>query len=233
MPALSGGAIRERFRAPLQSRLVITPLLDRRSQIQGSSVDLRLGTDFLVSTRSKVAELDPADKKYHQKLKESFVEFQVPVGGAFVLHPRQFMLGSTLEYLRFPPDLMGYVEGRSSWGRLGLIIATATVVSPGFAGVLTFEIANVGEVPVRLRAGARIAQIVIHDVRRTEAEKQSGEGGYVALGSSKFRMPVGPELGRLDLDSDGPLLERYLGRHSGCNAVTSFIQGDSPEAVDR
>ena len=88
-----------------------------------------------------------------------YAEVFVPFGKQFVLHPDQFVLGSTLEYLGLPSDMQGSVEGRSSWGRLGLIIATATGVNPGYRGVVTLELRNIGEVPIQLWPGWGIAQI--------------------------------------------------------------------------
>ncbi|HEX6370890.1 MAG TPA: dCTP deaminase [Longimicrobium sp.] len=217
MGVLSKDQIQERLTAPLAERLVITPLLDRGAQISGASIDLRLGTEFIVLTRNQSPEINPAAEDYEAEVRKMIRRLHVPLGGDFVLHPRQFMLGSTLEYLRFPPNLMGYVEGRSSWGRTGLVIATATVVSPGYAGVLTFEIANVGELPVRLHSGTRIAQIVIHAVEPPSDSANDDhvtEVGprYVTHKEAKFRIPTGPELGRLDTDADWALLERYRTR---------------------
>ena len=204
MGVLSKRQIEERLVAPLAERLVITPLLDREAQLRGASVDLRLGTEFIVLTRNEAPEINPAADDYEAQSRKMVRKLHVPLGGDFVLHPRQFMLGSTLEYLRFPSNLMGYVEGRSSWGRTGLVIATATVVAPGYAGVLTFEIANVGEVPVRLHSGNRIAQIVIHGV-----EKPADDPLYVTKREAQFRIPTGPELGRLHKDPDWALLKAY------------------------
>lgn len=210
MGVLSRKQIEERLVAPLKDRLVISPLLDREVQLRGASVDLRLGTEFIVLTRNEAPELNPASEQYEAQSRKMVRRLHVPLGDDFVLHPRQFMLGSTLEYLRFPSNLMGYVEGRSSWGRTGLVIATATVVTPGYAGVLTFEIANVGEVPVRLHAGNRIAQIVIHGVA-----EGSSDPLYVTEREAQFRIPTGPELGRLDKDADWRLLNAYRDSRTG------------------
>jgi dCTP deaminase len=204
MSALSGEAIRAAMHvSDLDRRLVITPLLEREDQIQDASVDMRLGTEFLVPTRSDVSLLDPHRDEHAAEVAKIFRPFHVALGKTFVLHPKQFVLGCTLEYVRFPSSLMGYLEGRSSWGRHGLQIATATVVSPSFAGVLTFEITNVGEVPMHLRAGTRIAQFVIHTVEganRVSPRKRR----------SQFRIPTGPEIAKFEADPDRRLLQAYL-----------------------
>jgi dCTP deaminase len=90
----------------------------------------------------------------------------VPFGRDFVLHPRSFVLGTTLEWIRLPRNISGFVVGRSSWGRRGLIIATATGVHPGFTGCLTLEISNVGEIAIAVKPGLAICQLFLHDVTR-------------------------------------------------------------------
>ena len=88
----------------------------------------------------------------------------VRFGDKFVLHPHSFVLGITMEWIRLPKDKAGYVTSRSSWGRRGLIIATATGVHPGFSGCLTLELANAGKIPIALYPGMAICQFFIHSV---------------------------------------------------------------------
>lgn len=88
----------------------------------------------------------------------------VPVGKEIVIHPGQFILGITLEWVRFPVNLSAHVIGKSSWGRRGLIIATATGVQPTFNGALTLELANVGRAPLRLQVGMPICQLMFEEV---------------------------------------------------------------------
>jgi dCTP deaminase len=90
-----------------------------------------------------------------------------------VLHPGKFVLGITLEWLRLPGDLAGYVTGKSSLGRRGLIIETAAGVQPGFAGCLTLELANVGEIPVKLVPGMKICQLFLHKTMSVNSRASS------------------------------------------------------------
>jgi dCTP deaminase len=83
----------------------------------------------------------------------------VPFGDRYILHPGQFILGITFEWLKFPHDLSGFVTGKSSWGRRGLIIETAAGIHPGFCGCLTLELGNVGPVPIPLIPGIKICQV--------------------------------------------------------------------------
>ena len=78
----------------------------------------------------------------------------------FYLHPNELVLTATLEYFKLPSNLAGYVTSRSSWGRAGLVIATAVAVHPGFTGTVTLELVNLGEVPLALRPGLNVAQFV-------------------------------------------------------------------------
>ncbi|MGA2317948.1 MAG: dCTP deaminase [Thermodesulfobacteriota bacterium] len=100
----------------------------------------------------------------------------------FVLHPNQLIIGSTLEYVSLPCKLMCYVVGKSTWGRMGLVIATATKVDPGFKGCITLEMINQGEVPVILYPGIPIAQLVFHE---TMGEAKY-EGGYNCATGPQF-----------------------------------------------
>ncbi len=92
-------------------------------------------------------------------------------GEDFILHPRSFVLGVTLEWLRMPSNFAGYVIGKSSWGRRGLIIATATGVHPGFTGCLTLELSNIGDLPIAIRPGMTIAQLFVHSAIGIRGDK--------------------------------------------------------------
>lgn len=176
-------------RSELADRLVITPLL-AASQVGTSSVDLRLGFSFLLAKRANVPAIDPMSMPaliVGEKLCERIT---VSRGRKIFLHPGEFVIGATLEYLALPSDIGAYVTSRSSWGRAGLVIATATAVAPGFRGVITLELANVGTAPVVLRPGVRIAQIIFH---RSETHD---------VYRGRYKFPTEPEAGKIHLDDD-------------------------------
>ncbi len=123
--------------------------------LQPSSVDLHLDADFRVFRNNRYAFIDP------RKPQPDLTEL-VSVDGdePFILHPNEFVLGQTLEWVELPDDLVARLEGRSSLGRLGLLIhSTAGYVDPGWKGNLTLELSNVANLPIALYSGMKIGQI--------------------------------------------------------------------------
>ncbi len=193
-------------------RLVISPILNWDNQMKpgGSSVDVRLGQRFRVPRRTKIDRLDHLSESYLENVERYKDDYHVLIGDYFVLHPRQFVLGNTLEWIHLPPNLAAYVIGRSSWGRDGLVIATATGVHPRYSGVLTLEITNLGEIPVRLYPGLTIAQLFIHTVEQhgiTEIEQSAG------LAAPTFTGSTNPE--NADAAGDDKEIIRRIGKERG------------------
>jgi dCTP deaminase len=153
MPAtsvLSDGTIR---RLIAEGRVRIEPFDD--TMVQPASVDLRLGTSFRVFHNHRITAIDLADPP--RNLTE---HVEVDEDESFVIHPGEFVLGRTQEHVELPDDIVARIEGKSSLGRLGLIVhATAGFVDPGFKGTLTLEITNLTRVPIILWPGKPIAQL--------------------------------------------------------------------------
>ena len=141
-------------RAELASgRIVIDPLDPK--DVQPASVDVRLGSSFRIFRNSTHTYIDPTLDQ-----PELTEEVLVPEGGSFVLHPGQFVLGTTLERIGVPDDILGRLEGKSTLGRLGLMIhSTAGYVDPGWEGEITLELSNVAILPIVLHPGRRIGQM--------------------------------------------------------------------------
>jgi dCTP deaminase len=143
-------------------RIIITPLIKPEEQFGPTSVDLRLGTDFQVMRRTNITHMDlmKDPEALSRDIQRHMQHVKVKPTEPFILHPGEFALASTLEYVKVPLDLAARLEGRSTWGRLGLQIhATAGFVDPGFRGALTFELSNVSNIPLPLYPGVRISQI--------------------------------------------------------------------------
>jgi dCTP deaminase len=183
--------LHEALAASGPNRLVVTPLLDD-DQVGDASIDLRLGTEFLSLSRSNLPGLNPAeaDPRAIERIHKRFLH---PFGEPLWLRPGQFLLGSTLEWVRLPNDLAGMLIGRSSWARLGLVVEMAGLVQPGFAGALTYELANVTDSAIALYPGLRIAQLAIYRLKPEEAEPGSPKVvGY----SGKYGSGFGPAVTR-------------------------------------
>lgn len=138
-----------------------TPEITKLESNSDASVDLRLGSWFVMLKLTKVPFMDIDDLPDARGQRYSRTHY-VPFGDEFYLHPGSFVLGTTLEWIRLPKDLAAIVTGKSSWGRRGLIIATATGVHPGFSGCLTLEITNLGEIPIKMIPGMHICQLFLH-----------------------------------------------------------------------
>jgi dCTP deaminase len=181
---LSDGTIRELIAA---GTLVIDPIVD--AQIQPASVDVRLGADFLVFRNHTVEVIDPFNRPA-----DLMERVQVPEGEAFILHPGEFVLGTTVEAIGLPDDLVARVEGKSSLGRLGLLIhATAGFVDPGWTrGQITLELSNVATLPIKLWPGMRIGQLSFHRLDKA-AERPYGH----------------PDLNSKYVGQSGPVASQY------------------------
>ena len=147
---LSDGTIR---RLVSEGRIRVEPWDD--GMVQPASVDLTLGNSFRVFHNHRVTAID---------LREPPTDLteQVTIGEdePFVIHPGEFCLGRTAEWVELPDDIVARIEGKSSLGRLGLIVhATAGFCDPGWKGTLTLELANLTRVPIKLWAGLPIAQL--------------------------------------------------------------------------
>lgn len=189
MAILSDKSIKEYLE---ESKIVIDPLKDEQ-QIQPSSVDMRLGDEFKVFKVIRKPYIDPKDEEDIAEYMESST---VPEGEAFIIHPNEFALATTQEYVKVPDDLVARVEGRSSMGRLGVTMhVTAGYVDPGFEGRITLEISNIGAMPVALYPGQRVCQLVF-ETMTTPAELPYGHPKR----NSKYMNQLKPESSRVKLD---------------------------------
>lgn len=198
---LKSDKILERINANDESRLVIEPLnLKDLENNNSSSVDLRLGTRFLSTklSRCMILDIEKEDEDIN-KQKRLMESIYVPFGKKLILHPRNFVLGVTLEWIKLPFDISGYIHGRSSWGRRGLVIATAVGVHTGFSGCLTLELSNLGEVPIAIYPGMTICQLFLHKVLTSIKPSDS----------SRYFGKARPVLGTITLDETARRLSGF------------------------
>jgi dCTP deaminase len=150
--------------------------------VQPSSVDMRVDRYFRVFRNSRYPYIDV-------KLEQEELTELVEVGDeAFILHPGEFVLGSTLERVRLPDDVVGRLDGKSSLGRLGLLIhSTAGFIDPGWDGHVTLELSNVANLPITIYPGMKIGQLSFVQLSEA-AERPYGSAGI----GSKYQGQRGP-----------------------------------------
>jgi dCTP deaminase len=182
---LSDGTIRALL---ARGRLQVEPLDE--AQIQPASVDVRLGSQFLVFRNHTTEAIDP-----YERPTDLMSMVEVPEGSPFILHPSEFVLGTTLEAIGLPDDLVARVEGKSSLGRLGLLIhATAGFVDPGWPlGQITLELSNVATLPIKLWPGMKIGQLSFQQLD-APSERPYGHPGL----GSKYAGQRGPVASRYE-----------------------------------
>ncbi len=151
-------------------------------QVQCSSLDLRLGREFVRYNGSEVIDVREGVKNIEYQKVEDFIEIK----------PKEFLLATTVEYIRLPSHITAFVEGRSSLGRLGLFIENAGWVDAGFEGQITLELYNANSVPIRLYVGMRICQLVFAELDHIPERVYSG----------KYKGQRGVTPSRIEMDRD-------------------------------
>jgi dCTP deaminase len=145
-----------------EGRIKITPKPDFKTQLGSCSIDMHLGNKFRVFKKSNHPFID---LKGHLDTAEIMEEILIPKGKAFIMQPGDFALATTIENLDLADDLLGRIEGRSSLGRLGIIVhGTASVFDPGWTGMPTMELGNLGVMPVALYPGMRICAFTFEEL---------------------------------------------------------------------
>ncbi len=159
-----------------EDTLIIDPF--EEYLIQPASIDLRLGTNYLKIDENQMEVMTLEDKLNYNEINSEEI----------VIPPHSFLLATTEEYIKLPNNLTAFVEGRSSIGRMGLFIQNAGWVDPGFAGKITLELYNANRLPIKLKAGRRICQLVIAKMDQEAEFPYQGkyQGQDTAVGSKVF-----------------------------------------------
>lgn len=173
-------------------RIIIQPLLDYATQLGSCSLDLRLGNVFRVFDYSRYPYIDPTRKDYSNEITKEVV---VKEGDNFVMQPGDFVLAVTLETVKIPADLMGRLEGRSSLGRLGLVVhSTASIFDPGWDGKPVLELGNLGRMAISLTPGMRICAMTFEEL------SSAAEVPYTKKKNAKYSFQQGPDESRIHRD---------------------------------
>ncbi|MGA2877998.1 MAG: dCTP deaminase [Bryobacteraceae bacterium] len=177
-----------------QGKIKISPELPPE-QFGSCSVDFKLGNEFNVFEHSRNAYIDLRENKGIEGLMKSVM---VPPGEPFILQPREFVLAITEETLELDDDVLGRLEGRSSLGRIGIIVhGTAGLFDPGWAGKATLELSNLGRMPVALYPGMRVCSFTFEQL------------------STPSSMPYGKKAGNKYAGQTRPLASRLAGEFKG------------------
>lgn len=149
-------------KALADGRIKVTPAPDLKAQLGSCSLDLRLGNDVRIFRKSKISHIDLRNAKDAEKMMETVT---LSENEPLVLQPHDLVLATTLEWLEIADDLVGRIEGRSSLGRLGVIVhGTASVFDPGWRGKPVMELGNLGVVPVLLYPGMRVCAFTFEEL---------------------------------------------------------------------
>ncbi len=186
MANLSDGSIRKQIEL---GRLTIDPF--EPSLIQPASLDMRLDRFFWVMIPHKAEAIDPYAPQ------DGIMQWcEKAPDEPFILHPGDFVLGSTLERVELPSDIIARVEGKSSLGRLGVLVhITAGFIDPGFCGHITLEFSNATPLPIRLWPSMNVAQMSLSWLDQP-AERPYGQSGL----GSKYSGQRGPTISRYHLN---------------------------------
>lgn len=167
-----------------EKRIVITPAPDLLTQLGSCSIDLRLGNLFRVFDHSKYPFIDPYKKDYSSDITK---EVKLKNTDQFIMQPGDFVLAVTLERVTIPENMMGRLEGRSSLGRMGIVVhSTASIFDPGWNGKCVLELGNLGRMAVALTPGMRICAMTFEELS-SFAEKP-----YNKRRDAKYVMQEGP-----------------------------------------
>ena len=167
-----------------EKRIIIDAKPDLSVQLGSCSIDLRLGKKFRVFNHSKIALIDPQNPCATEDL---MTEITVKNADPFILQPGDFILATTMETITIPDNLLARLEGRSSLGRLGIVVhSTASVFDPGWHGVAVLELGNLGRIPVALYPGMRICSFTFEEL------SSPADVPYTKRKSSKYKHQNSP-----------------------------------------
>ncbi len=171
-------------KAIASKQIIISPTPDFKTQLGTCSVDLRLGNVFRVFDYSKHSFLDPAKKDYSNEITKKVV---LKKGEDFVMQPGDFVLAVTFERVKIPDNMMGRLEGRSSLGRLGIVVhSTASIFDAGWDGKCVLELGNLGRMAVKLTPGMRICAMSFEQLT------SNAEVPYTKKRNAKYKIQEEP-----------------------------------------
>ncbi|HSX58106.1 MAG TPA: dCTP deaminase [Candidatus Saccharimonadales bacterium] len=178
------------IRAAISSgKITIDPHPDLVDQLGSCSIDFHLGSTFKIFNHSKYPYIDPRSPNLTSELMK---DISVADGEAFIMRPGEFCLATTVENLKLADDLLGRLEGRSSMGRIGIIVhSTAARFDPGWDGTPVLELGNIGVLPVALYPGMKICSFTFEEL------SSPSDNPYVKRHNAKYANQKSPEASRI------------------------------------
>jgi dCTP deaminase len=170
-------------------KITITPAPDFETQLGSCSIDFHLGNTFKIFNHSKYPYIDPRSPIVSTELMK---EITIPDGESFIMRPGEFCLATTVENLKIADDLLGRLEGRSSLGRIGIIVhSTAARFDPGWDGVPVLELGNIGVLPVALYPGMKICSFTFEQL------SSASDNPYTKRKNAKYANQKSPDASRI------------------------------------
>jgi len=176
-------------RALAAGRITIVPKPKLTVVLGSCSIDLRLGNTFRIFDHSKFPFIDPNNPRLASDMMK---EITVPDSQPFILQPGDFVLATSMESFTLPDDLLARLEGRSSLGRLGIVVhSTASIFEPGWNGVVVMELGNLGRMPVALYPGMRVCALTFEEL------SSPADAPYNKKKSAKYAGQKSPEASKI------------------------------------
>ena len=171
--------------------IVVEPILNLKEQMNPGGIDLRLDTRIREFKFSEKESIDPSEHVLEHEY-YTYKELELSKNEYYILHPKEFVLAQSFEYVSLPDSILAGLDGRSSLGRLGVVVhITAGSIDPGFQGHISLELSNLAKMPIRLKPLMRIARLIFHI---TEKCRDPYRGPY------QFQSEVRPSKSHLDKD---------------------------------
>ena len=176
-----------------EKRIIVSPFPDFKTQLGTCSLDLRLGNVFRIFDHSKNPYIDPSNKNIKNEITKKVI---VRKGESFIMQPGDFVLAVTLERVHIPDNMMGRLEGRSSLGRIGIVVhSTASIFDAGWDGNCVLELGNLGRMAVKLAPGMRICAMSFEQL------SSAAEVPYGKKSSAKYKAQKEPMESKFHQDS--------------------------------
>ncbi len=183
-------------------KIAIDPAPNYETQLGSCSIDFHLGNTFKIFNHSKYPFIDPRSPLVATELMK---EINVPTGEAFIMRPGEFCLATTVEKLKISDDLLGRLEGRSSLGRIGIIVhSTAARFDPGWDGIPVLELGNIGVLPVALYPGMKICSFTFEQL------STPSDNPYTKRKNAKYINQKNPDASRIAQEMGNEGEARYI-----------------------